>query len=166
MPPPERTRGRLSRLTALLALYPAWLAMMAVHESGHVIHALLSGGSVAGVSLPLWGFSYTTLSSNPAPGFVAWGGPIWGAVFPLVAWWIARRLFRRAALAFQFFAGFCLIANGVYIAAGTPDAVGDAETLLRTGTPAIVLYFIGTVGAVAGLYLWHDLGRPWVGSNP
>ncbi|GMU80815.1 MAG: hypothetical protein AMXMBFR47_06860 [Planctomycetota bacterium] len=146
-------------MTILLALYPAWLAMMALHEGGHVLHAVISGGRVARVTIPLLGFSYTELSSNPWPGFVAWGGPVWGSLVPLGAWLVARRFWRRWASAFQSFAGFCLIANGVYIAAATPEAIGDAETLLRTGTPAGVLYAFGAAVAIAGLYLWHDLGR-------
>lgn len=154
-----RMSAKLRRFTILLALYPAWLAMMALHEGGHVLHAVVSGGRVARVTIPLLGFSYTELSSNPWPGFVAWGGPVWGSVIPLVAWLLARRVVRRWAFAFQFFAGFCLIANGVYIAAATPEAIGDAETLLRTGTPAVVLYAFGATVAMAGLYLWHDLGR-------
>lgn len=147
------------RLTILAAIYPAWLAMMALHEGGHVLHAVISGGRVARVTIPLLGFSYTELSSNPSPGFVAWGGPVWGSLVPLGAWLLARRFLRRWAFALQFFAGFCLIANGVYIAAGTPEAIGDAETLLRTGTSAAVLYAFGGIVGLAGLYLWHDLGR-------
>lgn len=143
------------RLTILAVLYPAWLAMMALHEGGHVLHAVISGGRVARVTVPLLGFSYTELSSNPSPGFVAWGGPVWGSLVPLGAWLLARRFVRRGAFAFQLFAGFCLIANGVYIAAGTPEAIGDAETLLRTGSPAALLYACGTAAAVGGLYLWH-----------
>ncbi len=154
-----RMSAKTRSLAILLALYPAWLAMMALHEGGHVPHAILSGGRVARVTIPLLGFSYTELSSNPWPGFVAWGGPVWGSLVPLLAWLFARRFLRPWAFAFQFFGGFCLIANGVYIAAAAPDAIGDAETLLRTGTPAVALYVFGAAVGMAGLYLWHDLGR-------
>ena len=34
-------------LILLLSLYPSWLAMMAVHEAGHVAHAWVSGGTVS-----------------------------------------------------------------------------------------------------------------------
>lgn len=55
------------------AVYGAWIAMLAVHEAGHVLHAWLSGGQVRRVVIPLVGFSETDVSPNPSPLFVAWG---------------------------------------------------------------------------------------------
>jgi hypothetical protein len=138
--------------------------MMAVHEAGHVVHAWLGGGVVDRVHVPLAGFSLTTYSVNPRPHFVAWGGPVWGCLIPLAlfaALMPARRLIRRAETpvrAAQFFAGFCLISNGVYLGVGWTGRSGDAGDILRHGTPVWVLVAFGVVAVMSGLYLWHRPG--------
>ena len=155
-----KTRRRVLASLAFFA-YPAWLAMMAVHESDHVLHAWLSGGSVQRVTVPLWGFSYTELAANPHPLFVAWGGLLWGCAIPLLAAAIAT-IVRRPTMAgrgLHLFAGFCLIANGAYLAVGQADAVGDAGDLIRHGVPRWALIVIGGIAIAGGLLLWHRLGR-------
>src|SRR5688572_5988492 len=86
------TRADPTRLPTLgviaLGIYPAWLAMMAVHEAGHVLHAWLSGGTVSAVRVPLLGFSITEFSINPHPHFVAWGGAVCGCLLPVGVWTI------------------------------------------------------------------------------
>src|SRR5690349_19654759 len=97
-------------------LYANWLAMMAVHEMGHVLHAWMSHGRVAAIHFGLLDFSETELSYNPHPLFVAWGGPICGSLIPLMALAIIRVVRHpRAIWISRFFAGFCLIANGAYV---------------------------------------------------
>src|SRR5262245_61335406 len=56
---------------AMLILFSAgfsWLAMMTVHQFGHVLHAWLSGGTVSRVFLHPLTFSRTELSDNPHSG--------------------------------------------------------------------------------------------------
>jgi hypothetical protein len=113
----------------------SWQGMLAVHELGHVINAWLSGGTVTKVDLPLIGFSQTHVLPNPHHQFTAWGGALWGTLLPLVLWAVTRRCAKAFGFLAAFFAGFCLIANGVYLAAGS---------------------FI--VAAMVGLRLWHGLG--------
>jgi hypothetical protein len=150
----------------LLALYPCWLGMMAVHEAGHVMHAWASGGRVSAVRVPLAGFSITKLSSNPRPAFVAWGGPVWGSILPLAAWAVFRAFRWRGLRGAQFFAGFCLIANGAYLGAGALNRAGDAGDLQRHGSPAWVLIAFGAIAIIGGLFLWHRLGTETVPSPP
>jgi hypothetical protein len=140
------------------ALYASWLGMMAVHEVGHVLHARISGGVVLRVSVPLAGFSITEFSSNPHPHFVAWGGAIWGTLLPLMIWGASRALRFRFLRATQFFAGFCLIANGLYLGVGWTTRAGDAADLVRHGTPVWVLVACGAIATTSGLILWHRLG--------
>jgi hypothetical protein len=144
-------------LVAPLALYAAWLGMMLVHEAGHVLHARFSGGVVERVNVPLIGFSETFYVVNPRPAFVAWGGPVWGCVIPLMllaALTPAPRILRDAA---RFFAGFCLVANGAYLGVGWTVRAGDAADLLRHGTPVAMLIAFGVCTFASGLYLWHRL---------
>ena len=141
---------------SLLAL--CWYAMMAVHEGGHVLGALVTGGTVERVVLHPLTISRTDVSPNPHPGIVVWAGPIVGCVVPLtVLGLIPRRLAFSNKVA-RFFTGFCLIANGAYIAIGSFDAIGDCAEMLRTGTPQWGMLSFGAVTVPLGLYLWHTLG--------
>jgi len=60
--------------------------MMAVHEFGHVIGALTSGGVVERVVLYPLTISRTDVSPNPNPSIVVWLGPILGCVIPVCVW--------------------------------------------------------------------------------
>lgn len=151
--------GLWTALLFLLAAYPAWLAMLVLHEFGHVLHAFVSGGRPRSASIPLWGFSYTELASNPHPQFIEWGGFVWGCAIPLLLVLAGLRIGGRVRLAALLFGGFCLIANGVYLAAGQFDAIGDAGDLLRHGVPRWLLILCGSLATLLGLWLWHMAGR-------
>jgi hypothetical protein len=136
----------------------SWFAMMAVHEAGHVLGALVTGGAVAKVVLHPLTISRTDLSSNPQPLIVVWAGPLFGVVAPLVAW-VAAQVGRVPFwYLLRFFAGFCLIANGAYLGVGAFDDVGDAGDLLRHGAPIWQLWLFGILCVPAGFLLWHRLG--------
>jgi len=147
-------RPRTALLLALAA-YPAWLAMSLLHELGHCLHALLTGGHITHISLPLLDFSRTDVSPNPHPQFVAWGGPLWGSLLPLLILILTPRTATRLRLATQLFAGFCLIANGAYLALGPLMTAGDPHDLLRHGAPTWTLITSGALAFAAGLHLWH-----------
>jgi hypothetical protein len=134
--------------------------MMLLHELGHILHALLTGGHITHLSLPLLGFSRTDISPNPYPQFVAWGGPLWGALLPLLLLLLTPRTLTRTRNAARLFAGFCLISNGAYLALGPLMTAGDAHDLLRHGAPAWTLVTSGLAALTAGLYLWHRATRP------
>jgi len=140
----------------------SWLAMMALHELGHVVHALASGGQVERVVLHPLGISRTDVSPNPHPQFVAWGGAIWGALIPLAALLASKFVAPSYAHLARFFAGFCCLANGLYLAVGSFARVGDAGDLLRHGAARWQLWLFGVPVSILGLWLWHGLG-PWVG---
>ena len=141
------------------------LAMMAIHEFGHVVHAVLSGGRVERVVLHPLEISRTVVAPNPHPQFVAWGGAIWGTVIPLgvlaMTWVTARKYAYLAA----FIAGFCCLANGLYLAVGSFTGVGDAGDLLRHGAARWQLWLFGVPVSILGLWLWIGLG-PQFGFGP
>lgn len=136
----------------------SWLGMMVVHESGHVLAAWLSGGRVAGVVLHPMAFSRTDVAENPHPAFVTWAGLVWGMALPVAAWLVARAARWKLAYLLRAFAGFCLIANGAYLASAIVAPVGDAQDLVRLGTPLWVMVPIGLAGVVGGLATWNGLG--------
>lgn len=153
-----RTPGRLAILIA--ALLPlCWLSMQIVHEAGHIAAAWLTGGTVTAIVLHPLAISRTDVSPNPHPLVVVWGGPIMGTLLPTMAWLVVRALRMRSVYLWRFFAGFCLVANGVYIGYGVFEPVGDASDLLRLGTPLSMLAVFGLLTVPAGFALWHGQGH-------
>ena len=143
-------------VASLLAL--SWLAMIAVHEFGHVVGALATGGTVQRVVLHPLTISRTDVSPNPGPSIVVWLGPILGCVIPAIVWWFVPRRFSVARRIARFFAGFCLVANGVYIAIGSFDRVGDCGVMLQHGSPLWTLLLFGTLTIPLGIAIWHRPG--------
>jgi hypothetical protein len=70
-------------IVSVLAL--VWYGMMAVHELGHVLGAVVTNGSVERVVLHPLTISRTDVSPNPHPTAVVWLGPVIGCVFRFIA---------------------------------------------------------------------------------
>jgi hypothetical protein len=136
----------------------SWFAMLAVHELGHIMGAVTTGGTVTRVVLFPLAISRTDVSPNPHPAFVAWLGPIVGSLLPLVVVALVPRRLVALRNMSRCFAGFCLIANGAYIAIGSFGHIGDCGEMLRTGTPIWLLWVFGGATILGGLFLWHRLG--------
>ena len=138
----------------------SWLAMQAVHELGHVILARVTGGEVIKVALHPLTVSRTDLGLNPHPLTVVWGGPIVGSGLPLLGFGLAAWLRIPGTYLFRFFAGFCLMANGIYIGIGRFLAEGaDPWVMTENGSPRWLLIGFGIITFPLGLYLWHRQGR-------
>ena len=144
----------------LIASFPplCWLAMMAVHELGHVAAGWATGGTVTKVVLHPLAISRTDVSPNPSPLVVVWAGPIVGSLLPLVAYGISRVTELAVHFLLRFFSGFCLIANGAYIGIGSFNGIGDAGEMLVHGSPIWCLWLFGLIAIPLGLALWHRLG--------
>jgi hypothetical protein len=136
----------------------SWLGMQAVHETGHALAAVLTGGRVAKVVLHPLTISRTDLAVNPHPLIVAWAGPVTGVLLPLALWGIVAALHMPGAFVLRFFAGFCLIANGAYIGVGSFEKIGDCGQLLQNGAALWQLCLFGAVTIPAGMWLWHKQG--------
>jgi hypothetical protein len=151
------TANRLHQTVLILAtIIGSWLGMQIVHEFGHVLGGWMTGGRVERLVLHPLTFSRTDWAVNPHPLLVAWAGPVLGVLLPLAGWLVARG--RRGAYLARFFAGFCCIANGAYIAGGSFDRLGDAGDLLRHGSPIWLLWLFGLLTIPLGLWLWHRQG--------
>lgn len=142
----------------LCTLLLSWLWMQAVHEAGHVLGAWLTGGHVQRVLLHPLAISRTDVSPNPWPLVEVWAGPLGGVMFPLAMWIVSKFWIKPLSGWLRFFAGFCLIANGCYLGYGVIEPVGDAEELLRYGTPIWMLGLFGVITIPLGFRLWHGLG--------
>ena len=141
------------------ALIGSWLGMQAVHELGHVVAAWMTGGQVKQVVLHPLAISRTDYAHNPRPLATVWAGPLVGVLLPVAASSLAALFAWRGAFLLRFFAGFCLIANGAYIAGGATSAIGDCGEMLRHGSPLWLLWLFGVLTVPAGLWLWNGQGR-------
>jgi hypothetical protein len=139
--------------------------MQAVHELGHVVGAWITGGRVERVVLHPFTISRTDPAHNPNPLVVVWAGPVVGVAAPLFLWGIVAVVPRRAAFVLRFFAGFCLLANGLYIGVGSFGGIGDCGEMLRHGSAMWHLWLFGALTAPWGLWLWHRQG-PHFGLGP
>ena len=138
----------------------SWLAMQVVHECGHVLVARLTGAEVTRVALHPLIMSRTDVAENPHPLAEVWGGPLLGSVIPLVLFGLAAALRPPGVYLFRFFAGFCFVANGVYIGLGLFLADGaDPWVMTENGSPRWLLAIFGLLATALGLYLWHRQGK-------
>ena len=164
--PVAQTFLSVRQFTLIATFLPfCWLAMQSVHESGHTLAAWATGGEVTRVELHPLAISRTDVMPNPRPLIVCWAGPLAGAVLPVIAYLIARLARCPGQFLFRFFAGFCLIANGVYIGVGAFDGIGDAGDLLRLETPIWMLIGFGLITAPAGLWMWHGLEKSFASAD-
>jgi hypothetical protein len=136
----------------------SWLAMIGLHETGHVLHAIASGGRVERVVLEPTVHAHTELAHNPHPLFVAWGGGLWGAMVPLAVWAVLRARRNKYVWLAAFFAGFCCIANGSYLGAGMWFPAGDSVDLVQHGAGRWQFGLFGLAATGLGFYLWNGLG--------
>ncbi|HWY74400.1 MAG TPA: M50 family metallopeptidase [Verrucomicrobiae bacterium] len=136
----------------------SWLAFMVVHEFGHALTAWLTGGSVALMVLHPLQISWTTVAPNPHPQLVAWGGAFWGALLPVVILVVAKLLRSPGLYLFRFFAGFCLIANGLYLIVDSFGGGGDGGSLIRFGASHWELLVFGAITMPLGFWQWHGIG--------
>jgi hypothetical protein len=137
----------------------SWLGMQTIHEFGHVLGAWLTGGQITKVVVHPLTISRTDLAENPHPLVVVWAGPLLGVLLPLVAWATTSALRMPGAFVLRFFAGFCAIANGGYIGAGSFIAAGDCGVMLHHGSPIWLLWLFGAATLPLGLLLWHGQGK-------
>ena len=103
----------------------SWLAMMVVHEAGHVAGAVCTGATVEKMVLHPLAISRTDVGNNQRPLVVIWAGPILGALLPLVMLCFFRQAKWSCRPLVRFFAGFCLLANGGYIGFGSFERIGE-----------------------------------------
>jgi hypothetical protein len=139
-------------------LLSSWLGMQAIHESGHVLGAWMTGGRVARVVLNTLTISRTDLAENPHPLVVVWAGPVVGVAAPLLLWGLAVAARVSWVFMLRFLAGFCLLANGLYIGVGSFGRVGDCGEMLRHGSELWQMWLFGAATAPVGLWLWDRQG--------
>ncbi len=132
--------------------------MQAIHELGHVLGAVITGGSISKVVLHPLEISRTDLANNPHPLVVVWLGPIVGVLVPLLVWFVVWKWKFPGEYIYRSVAGFCLVANGGYIASDAFFRVGDGGDMIRHGSSVWQLLAFGLLTFPCGIALWHGLG--------
>ena len=147
---------RLWRFWWMLPL--SFYGMELCHESGHLLAGILTGAAGMELEWMPWQFTRTAFAVNPHPLAVVWSGPLVGIALPLILWLLLKRW--RYAAFLRFFAGFCLVANGIYIGIGSFDLAGDCHEMFAAGTPQWLMALFGLCAVSAGLWLWDKATRP------
>jgi hypothetical protein len=150
---------RTCQLLLIATFVPlCWLLMQAVHELGHVVIALATGGTVTKVVLHPLGISRTDTFGNSHPLLVVWAGPAMGVALPLALLAVFKAAKLKWDFLLRFFAGTCLITNGAYLGVGSFQGIGDAGDLTRQGSPIWCLWLFGMAAVPLGLWFWNGLG--------
>lgn len=131
----------IAKLVVLLLC--AWPGMLLSHEFGHILGGWLSGGMLKDYDLHPWRLPFSIHDPDPHPLFTLWSGPIFGVIAPLIAALLIRRRWS------WFIADFCILANGLYLAASwaSGDQYLDTTQLLAKGAhpSSILLYCAVTI---------------------
>ena len=132
---------RTARLVALLIL--SWPIMLMTHEIGHILGGWLSGATLKDYDLLPWRLPYSIHDPDPHPLVTLWSGPLFGIFTPL----LIACLIRRPTV--WLVAYFCMIANGVYLAAAwiSGDRFLDTTMMLEKGTHPLwlALFCVATI---------------------
>lgn len=125
-------------------LIASWCVMALTHECGHILGGWAGGGTLQYAELRPWRLPYSIFEPDPRPLVTLWSGPILGVVVPLAAAILVRHPWM------WFVAHFCVLANGVYLAAAwfSGDPLLDTPRLLHAGGRpiSIIGYCVATIG--------------------
>jgi hypothetical protein len=123
----------------------AFNASTIVHELGHALTVIATGGKFGFIEVTPFSWSYAHYIFAPEPMATSWGGILWSVIFGLLAFfvpWVAksRLSFIGVLLAISSLAG-----EGTYLLVGTVFHVGDPASLLGQGVPPLALIVIGSL---------------------
>jgi hypothetical protein len=128
----------------VLLLAASWCVMTFTHESGHLVCGWACGGTLRHADLLPWHLPHSHFDPDPRPLITAWGGPILGALVPLLIALLVRRDW------VWFVAYFCILANGAYLAAAwvSGERYLDTARLLAHGAHPVTIaaYCVVTIG--------------------
>lgn len=136
----------------------AYNASTIIHELGHALTLVATGGEVDFIEVSPFSWSYAHYTSDPEPMATSWGGFLWETVFGLFAFfvlWIAKS---RLSLFGVVLAIASLAGTGIYMLVGAVLRIGDSAALIRMGVPPSALIVIGSFLLLLVLPLILPLG--------
>jgi hypothetical protein len=113
----------------VILLLVSWSVMTFTHEMGHILAGWASGGTLHHAEVWPWTLPHSHFDPDPYPLVTLWGGPVLGALMPLLLAALLRQSWA------WFVAHFCLLANGSYLAIAwyTGESYLDTPRLLAAG---------------------------------
>lgn len=141
-----------------LLLYPVTMLVTFLHEFGHAMGAILTGGSVEGLQVNSDGSGYTTTRGG-SPGVVLMGGYLGSAILGNVLFRIGARHHRLAQGTLMMMAIFMALAGLIWFESFESTgilwvfALSLAFIALKTRVDQDVLMFLGLA---AVLYIIQD----------
>ena len=130
----------------------AWFVMTLTHEIGHVLGALVSGGSPVVIEIRPWRIPWSLYDPNPHPQITLWAGFVVGTLTPIFVWRVSTRFQEQPSQFVAFVAWFCVVANGIYLLLGAlgSDRELDSQQLMQAGANPVLVCCLGFVGTFVG----------------
>lgn len=112
-----------------------------IHECGHAVNGILTGGHVEHIGISAMGWSGTIIDGSEAPLFTAAGGMMWEAGLPLLFLWIAWRTGRSVVFWMVALSIKGLGSSALYMLAGLLWQAGDSADMIceGTGKPTLII---------------------------
>ncbi len=135
-------------LIVLGAFVFAYNAGNLIHEFGHGINVLATGGSIGRISISPLSWSYISYAGGGEARATTWGGFLWETILPLLIFLGLWCIKSRASFWALLLAMVALATTAIYMLVGAFLDIGDAGFLVRVGLPTWPFVAIG-----AGLLL-------------
>jgi len=153
----ENTNRRLLKSTLLLlwSLAFGYNASKTLHELGHAIAYWITGGTVEGIIIHPFSWSYCIPSSvSEYPNFTTWGGVVFGTIMGLMLVALVWR-WRGPYVMLAFMTGVvACLHNGFYLIFDClAESHGDSMILISGGTPKAVVIVVGLLMFGTGFIL-------------
>jgi Peptidase M50B-like len=141
-----------------LALYPVTLLVTFLHEFGHALGAIITGGTVEGLNIAPDGSGYT-VTRGGSQAVVLMGGYLGSAVLGNLLFYIGAREKRLTQTALRILSGLMMVTGILWFESLASTALLFAFALIlifvvrRTGWDQDILMFLGLA---AVLYIIQD----------
>ncbi len=115
-----------------------------IHESGHALNAVLTGGSLNKITMSPLSWCYASTSGGNKI-FVTWGGFLWQTIVPTALLILLWRFKSRLSLFALFLVLVSFAVSGIYMITGALAGIGDGGNLVRYGIPPFILLTVGSI---------------------
>jgi|ERR1043166_148892 hypothetical protein len=123
-----------------------------LHECGHLLSGILSGGRALGLTSHPFSWSMARVADCRHPQFMTWGGILWSGLLGLIIFIFSYPSRSIVLFPILLTSSLLILVNGVYFTTGTLIRAGDPADLMEYGVGAPVLLVIGCACLLAGSY--------------
>ena len=133
-----------------LAIYMLGLFLLAdmssilIHEFGHILNGVATGGKFDHIEFSVLGWSRAFLAPHGEPRAVSWGGVQWACTISLLGFLLCWAFRSRAVLFFLVLTIDAFASSGQYLMVGLFTGEGDGAHLAMMGVSKPILIIIGS----------------------